>query len=191
VHAIMASLPTMKYRVGEETTECSRHAASLAAKNGGKINYVVADATLTDEGEAYAKLASLIDEESKSLQTVQYSVAGEQMYCPQSAKKMAAEKKTTVAYRVAGFDFVDQTQAEKAIEKAKEAVVSVKMAYKVGDESFCCEKMAGAKAKETGKPIAYVVGGQEVDNPRSAQLAFAQAKVKAIVEAVASVVSGC
>ena len=57
------------------------------------------------------------------------------------------------------------------------------MSYKVDGKSFCCDKMAGAAAKADGKPIVYVVGSDEVENEAAAKLAFAQAKIKAIVEA--------
>lgn len=189
VDAIVASFPSMKYRVGEEMTECPQQAASLAQKSGGKVAYVVGDVTFTDENEASAKLTGLVDEQLKSLQTIQYSVAGETMQCPMSAKQMAAQKNTTVAYRVGGFEFPEQAKAEQATERAKEALANVKISYQVGDDSFCCEKMAGFKAKETGKPVTYVVGAQQIHCSMSAQVALAQARVKAIVEA-AAVVSG-
>jgi hypothetical protein len=184
--ALLASLPAIQYRVGEETTSCSKQAQSMAKANGGSIQYVVGEEAFSTEDEAKAKLLNAIEEQIKTLQTVRYQVGDEYMQCPMSARKAAAAKKAAMAYSVAGFSFDDQAKAEKVAARVKEAVESVKLQYKVGDETFCCDKKANERSKETGKPVHFLVGDKELDCPTDAMRLFAEAKVAAIVEAAAS-----
>jgi len=184
VSAVLASLPEMTYRVGDETTHCPTQAKELAAK-GGTIQYVVGEETFDSEDAAVVRLASLIDEEVNKLQAVHFVVADEEFLCPMSAKDAANKSKGKIAYRVAGFDFAERAQADKVIELAKAAVDNVKMHYKVGDESFCCDKMAGAKAKETHKQIVYEIGGESTPCAVTAKRLMAEAKLRAVIETAA------
>ena len=49
------------------------------------------------------------------------------------------------------------------------------MTYKVGDETLCCSKMAGALAAKKSSPIKYVVAGKEFSDEGSAKSAYADA----------------
>jgi len=187
VQAILASLPSMKYRVGEQVTGCSKSAASLATETKEPMKYVVGEEVFDSEGDAVARLTAVLASEMESMRTVQYSVAGECMRCPMTAKKIAEEKKTSVAYRVAGFDFAAEDQAQKAAKLAAEAADAVKLSYKVGDKSFCCDKMAGAEATKSGAKMTYVVGDKQTCCDKEANALLTEAKVHAMVEAAASV----
>lgn len=185
IDAVLASLPSMQYKVGEQVTGCSQSAATMAKANGGKMQYVVSEQVFTDEGEAIVKLVSLLESEIASLTSIQYAVGGECVRCPLRAKDLAKKSDSKIAYRVAGIDFESREKAQKAVEAAKAALTNVKMTYKVGDQSFCCDKMAGAKAKETSSKLVYVVGDEETRCAQTAQLKLAKDKIRTIVEAAA------
>ncbi|MCH7839842.1 MAG: hypothetical protein IID38_06370 [Planctomycetes bacterium] len=185
IDAVLASLPSMQYKVGDEVTGCSKSAGKMAKANGGKMQYVVSEQVFTDEGEAVVKLASLLESEIASLTTIQYAVGGECVQCPLRAKDLAKKSDSKIAYRVAGIDFDSREKAQKAVEAVKAALTSVKMTYKVGDQSFCCDKMAGAKAKETSSKLVYVVGDEETGCSQSAKLKLAKHKIRTIVAAAA------
>lgn len=183
---VLASLPSMKYRVGAETTCCSKTAGEMAKKTGESMKFVVGEEAFETEDAATAKLASLLDKELESLAAVQYSVNGECGRCPVTAKEQAKKQSATVAYKVAGFEFAEQEKAEKVAKLVSEAIAGVKLSYKVGDEKFCCDKMAGAKSKETGKSMTYVVGDEETPCSKSAQLKLTEAKIRKAVETAAA-----
>ena len=185
IDAVLASLPSMQYKVGDEVTSCSKSAGKMAKANGGKMQYVVSEQVFTDEGEAIVKLASLLESEIASLSSIQYAVGGECVQCPLRAKDLAKKSDSKIAYRVAGIDFDSREKAQKAVEAVKAALTSVKMTYKVGDQSFCCDKMAGAKAKETSSKLVYVVGDEETGCSQSAKPKLAKHKIHTIVAAAA------
>lgn len=186
VEAVLASLPSMMYQVGSETTGCPQSAAAMAEKTGQPVKYLVGEEVVADKTEATAKLTTLLEKEAAALRAMQFSAGGVSTHHPLEAKSIAEKNNTTVVYRVGGLDFAEQAKAEKAIQLVGEAVAGVKMSYKVDGQSFCCSQMAGAKAKESGKPITYVVGTDETVDEKTAQLLFAQAKIRAIVETAAA-----
>jgi len=186
VEAVLASLPSMKYLVGSEKTGCSYSAAAMAEKTGQPVKYLVGEEVVDDQAEATIKLTALLEKEAAALRAMQFSAGGVSTHHPLEAKSIAEKNNTTVAYRVGGLDFAEQAKAEKAIQLVSEAVASVKMSYKVEGQSFCCSQMAGAKAKESGKPIIYVVGTDETTDETAAQLLFAQTKIRVIVETAAA-----
>jgi len=186
VGAVLASLPSMKYRIGDETTCCSHAAGSMAKTAGKPIQYVVGENTFDKEGDAMVKLTSLLEEEVESRKTVQFATGGKCYRCPMTAKDMAKKSKDKVVYRVGGVDFDDKETAEKVVKLASEKLSAVSMKYKVGQKSFCCDKMAGAEVKQSGKKILFVVDGEETDCPTAAKVNLARAQIRKIVEAAAS-----
>lgn len=185
VEAILTSLPTMTYRVGDETTGCAKSAAEMAEKAGKPLQYVVGEKTFEKEGEAVAKLTSLLEEELKAMQSVQYSVGGECSRCPVTAKSMAKKAGSKMMYRVAGVDFAEKEDADKTVKLVSEAVTKVKMAYKVDGKTFHCDKAAGAKCNKSGKKMTYVVGEEETPCQTSAKRMQAEAKIRKAVETAA------
>jgi hypothetical protein len=181
--AVLASMPAVKYRVGEQTM-CCPNAASAAAKTENKpVEYVVGEEAFKSQAEADARLVALYEKEIESMVAVQYSVGGEMTQCPHAAKDMADKAKAPIAYVVGGVEFADQAKAEAAVKLVADAAAGVKMSYKVDGKPFCCDKMAGEAAKTGGKPIVFVVGSDEIAEESAAKLVFAQAKIRAIVEA--------
>ena len=187
--AILASMPSMKYKVGKEITGCSKSASKMADANGGKIQYLIGDEVFSDEGKATSELSKALEDKIASLASIQYSVGGDSFHCPLKAKDLAKKTDAKIAYRVAGFDFADREKAEEVLEVATKALKQVKMTYKVGDKSFCCDKLAGAKAKETGTKIVYVVGEEETCCSQAAQLKLTETKIRTIVETVAGLLT--
>jgi hypothetical protein len=177
VTAVLASLPSMSFKVGEKTTGCSKSAAAMAEESGSKMQYVVGEQTFDAEGDAVAQLAKLLEDEAAKMQTIQFAAGGKCYQCPVTAKSMAGENGGQIAYRVGGVDFETKAQAEKALENIKVALAKVEMGYKVGDKS-------GATAGEAGDAkLTYVVGDQETCCKIQAGAMLAQAKVRTIVEA--------
>ena len=186
VKAVLASLPSMKYRVGDETTCCSHAAAAMAKTAGKPIQYVVGENTFDNEGDAMVKLTSLLEAEVDSLKTMQFATAGKCYRCPMTAKDMAKKSNDKVVYRVGGVDFDDKEKAEKVVMLASEKLSAVSMKYKVGEKSFCCDKMAGLEVKQSGKKLLFVVDGEETDCPTAAKVNLARAQIRKIVETAAS-----
>ncbi|MEK6676896.1 MAG: hypothetical protein AABZ47_14745 [Planctomycetota bacterium] len=183
--AVLASLPGMKYQIGSETTNCPNAAEAMAIKTSAPIKYIVADKTFEGKGEATVALAAVLETELQKLTTVQMLVDGESIGCPHAAKEAAKNPAAKVAYRVGGFNFTDKAKADEAATLASAKAAEVKMTYKVGDASFCCDKMAGAKVKESGGKMTYVVNGEETCCNDTAKLLLAQAKILAIVQIAA------
>lgn len=190
VKTVLSSLPSIKYRVGDETTCCHKSATAMAEKAGTPMKYVVGEDVFDSEGEAKGRLVSLLESEIEKMSSVQYAVGESCGRCPMTAKRLAKEKGTKVAYRVGGFDFPEKEQAEKVAKLVSDSLKEVKMSYKVGDKSFCCDKMAGAASKKSGKKMAYVVGEQETGCPTTAKLMLAQAKLRTIVETAGAQFAG-
>jgi len=186
VQAVLASLPAVKYRVGDKMAGCPNSASAIAKSEGKPVEYLVGDDVFATEAEAKAKLAAMFDKEIENLTALQFSVGGDCTRCPMTAKSMAEKSKATIAYKVGGVEFSDKEKAEAAVKLVSDAAAAVKMSYKVDGKSFCCDKMAGAAAKDSGKPIVYVVGEEEAPDETTAKLLYAQAKIRAIVEAAAT-----
>jgi hypothetical protein len=184
--AVLSSMPKITYQIGEEKTCCGKTAAK-AKEEGKVVKYWIADESFETEGEAKTRLVSLLEADMEQMQTVQYSVDGKTVGCPKSASHMAQQCGSKVSYRVAGFDFDSQEQAEKAVKLVKAAADDVKMTYKVGDKAFHCDKMAGAECTHSGKKMHYVVGEEETPCAETAKLILTEAKAQAMVEAAASV----
>jgi hypothetical protein len=181
VQAVLASLPSMTYKVGDKSTCCDKAAGEMAKESGSKIQYVIGEQTFDAEGDAVAQLAKMIDDEAAKMQTIQFAAGGNCYQCPMTAKSNAQDGK--IAYRVGGVDFETKEQAEKAIENIKVALAKVEMGYKVGDKSYKCGTTAGKDADTAKAKLTYVVGDQETCCKIQASMMLAQAKVRTIVEA--------
>jgi len=186
VSTVLAAMPSLKYRVGDKVTACPKEAATIAEASHDSIQYVVGDDVLADEGKAMVRLTAMLEDAAESLQTIQYVANGKCMRCPVTAKRMADETESKVAYRVGGVDLPSKDTAEKVLASIKESVGDVTMAYKVDGKSYGCSKMAGEKCKKSGKKMTYVVAGEETSCQTTAKLKLAEARVKKIVETAVS-----
>jgi len=189
VEAVMAKLPKLMYKVGDKEMCCSQAASKLAEDTGTKMMYLVGDKSFDNEGDAKVALTAALEEEIANLKSMQFAVGSDCVRCPITAKSMAKKAGSEVMYRVAGIDFDCKDKAEKALTLVADAADGVKMTYKVGDKSFCCDKMAGAAAKEAHKDMVFVVGEEETPCKTTAQLMLTQAKVHAIIAAAAAVLA--
>lgn len=186
VEAVLAAMPSMKYRVGDEVTVCSKSAQAMAKKSGKPLEFVVGDDVLSDEGEALVKLTALLESEAEMLRSLQFVAGGKCSRCPMTAKDTARKTGTTVAYRVGGVDFSKKEDAEKAMARINDVIADVKMEYKVDGKTFGCSKMAGSKCKNSGKKMTYLVGSEETPCQVTAKRMLAEAKLRKIVEAAVS-----
>ena len=164
ISAAMASLPKMTYKVGDESTCCSKSAEALAEKNSAPIHFVVAETPYTDKSEA---MTALVEKTEAMLATFTTPSV-----CEKSGKTTIAGESLTCS----------KTAASRAA-LVKAAVDSVNVSYVVGEETCNCTM----KAKELaagGAELKYVVGGEETCCEMTARLNVARAKYKAAVEAL-------
>jgi len=85
---------------------------------------------------------------------------------------------------VAGQCFDSRDKADKAAQVVAVAIKEVKLSYKVGEKSFCCDKMAGEEATKTSQKIMYVVGQDCTPCNIMGRVNLAKAKVAAAVKAL-------
>ena len=150
------------------------------------MKFVVGDDVIANEGEALVKLTALLEEKVAAMQTVGYVAGGKCGACPMTAKSVAKESGTKVTYRVGGVDFDCKETAAKVAKLVSDAVATVAMEYKVDGKSYGCSQTAGAKSKEAGATMTYVVGDKETGCKTSAARNLAEAKIRKIVETAAA-----
>ena len=162
----MAALPKMTYKVGDEETCCAESAAALAKEHDSHIHYVVAKKEFDSKDEAMVELATVTTKFVDDFATPhtcdvsgKTSVCGKSMSCKVSAGEMA--------------------------KVAKEAMQTVAMTFKVGDEECACPNKAASLAKDSGKKKEYVIGDQTTCCSVDAKIKLAHAKYKAAVMALA------
>ena len=169
VAAAMKNLPKMTYKVGEESTCCSKSAAEMAKKENKPMQFVVGEKTFDEKEQAYTALVtateSFVNEfttSSKCEKSGKTSIAGKSCNCP--------------------------VQAGKNAELVKTAVDKVKMSYVVGEEKCNCPmKAKELAAKSDDAKTTYVVNGEETCCSLEARMKLATAKYAAAVKAMASV----
>ncbi len=189
VDAVLASLPSMRFKVAGEITSCRHTADTLAKAKKAKIEYLLGEETFETQDEADLRLTSMIETQTETMKAVQFASGKKCFGCPKTAQAEAKKTGTPLTYRVGGVDFADKALAEKAAVLAGERLGAVKLSYKVGKRSFCCDKMAGAAAKKTGEKTIYVVGENETDCPSKAQQLMAKAKLAAVISAAMAVLA--
>ena len=182
VQSVLASLPHIEYRIGDKTTTCGYSAEEMAASASKPIQFVIGDATFDSKGEAMVKLTSLLEKEIDGLKSMQYVAGGSCGGCPMTAKRNAEKSGTKVMYRVAGVDFKDKATAQAVLAKLPAVVESVSMEYKVDGKKYGCSKTAGAKCKEAGKEMTYVIGSQETQCQMTAKMMLMETLVRKLVE---------
>jgi hypothetical protein len=185
VETVLASMPHMEYVVGDQSMCCPKAAKYHADKTKGAIVYKVGDDKFKDEGTATVKLASILEEEITSMQSVSYSVDGKRSACPMTAKSMAKKSGKKMMYQVAGWEYEDKAKAEQAAKAAKLAAEKVGMTYMVDGKSYHCNMSANAKCKESGKKMTYMVGDAETPCATEAKVLVAEARIRAMIEAAA------
>jgi hypothetical protein len=190
VNAVLTSLPAMQYRVGDETTLCSKSAAAMADQSGKPIEFVVGDDSFAHKGKAIARLTTLLDEEMESMKSIQFVAGGKCHACPMTAKSVAKSSNMPLKYRVAGVDFDKKSDAQQAKDAIVKAVADVAMSYKVDGQTYGCDKMAGAECKKTGKHMTFVVGGTETDCQATAKLRLTEARIRKMIEVAAAAQQG-
>lgn len=187
---VRKSIPTMKYRVGEETLCCPSEAEKLAKSKEATIQFVVADKTYDDEAEAKKAYAKVLDGYMTEMVAVKYAVGEECVACPVTAREMAQKEKKPMTYRVAAYDFKTEEQAKKAVLAAKEAAGKVALKTVVGEKEFGCCDSAAAAAKAENKKVEYKVGDKATNCPVEADVNLALARIDAALNALAEVAKG-
>lgn len=188
--SLVSFMPRMTYKIGDETTTCSKTAAALAEKAGSSMTYVVNGVEYTDKLEAMAANDKQLDSYLMDLCRVQYAVDGQCVSCPVAAHYMTADGAKPLQYKVGPAVFDNADDAIKASVMAWNASHKVAMEYAVGDELTTCSKTAGAMAEKTGSQVEYVVNGQRTGCAKTAQHMQKMARVQAALKAVEAVSAG-
>lgn len=160
----MKLLPVMTYKVGEESTCCSKSAATLAEKSAEPIHYVVAGKTFGNKDTAFVSLVEATEASVKEFAT------------PCKCEKTGVTK-------IAGTTCKCSVMASQTASKAKAAIAKVKMSYVVGKEACDCPNHAAMLVKQSGDKQQYVVAGEKTCCSMDARLKLARAQYKAAVEA--------
>ncbi len=113
VAKVIKNIPSMAYRVGDFETRCFKSATAKAGENG-KVQFVAAGKPYDNETEATVALAALLEKEVDNLKNVHFAVGDKTYYCSVSAQA-ACKNGQKMKYRLAGFDFNTQEQADKAL----------------------------------------------------------------------------
>lgn len=163
----LAGLPTFVYKIGDATTDCPAEAAKISRKSKKKIQFIGAGKEFAVESEAFA-----------------YTVAETEKFVAAFAepKKCSVSGETTVAGKKVCCDVA----ASQVATLAKKAMDSVKVTYLVGKTSVCCPTEAKALAEKTGEKVVQCVGSEKSGCGLTTRLRLAQAKYKAILEAIAA-----
>jgi hypothetical protein len=130
---------------------------------------------------------------------IQYKVGEETVCCPKKAEELAKGDAKAIKFVVANKEYATKGEALTALNTELDNYMSnsMKVSYSVGDEKFCCSKMAGEKAKKDSKQIAYRVASFEFKDEAAANNALKAAKeaaekvsMKMIVDGKETVVDG-
>ncbi len=188
--SLVSFMPKMAYKIGDQTTTCSKTAAALAEKTGSSMTYVVNGVEYTDKLEAMAANDKQLESYLMDLCRVQYAVDGECVSCPVAAHNMTADGSKPLQYRVGPAVFDNADDAIKASVMAWNASHKVAMEYAVGDELTTCSKSAGMMAEKTGGKVEYVVNGQRTGCAKTAAHMQMMARVQAALKAIEAVSAG-
>lgn len=166
LQAAMQKLPSLVFAVDGETTQCDKHAATLAEKSDASVKYVVQQ-LFENKAEAQAALISKTESLLTSFTTASTckhsgttTIAGQKMGCANSAAKLA-----------------------EAVESATKLV---QVSYRVGDEECNCPNKAAKLAKEAGEKVTFVVSDEETCCPTTSKLNVARAKYRAALQTVSA-----
>lgn len=180
-----AEIPSVQYRVGDKTTCCVDEANALAKGDTKAIKFVVAGKAFDTRNAANEEYAKALDSFTASAMSVKFAVGKECVACPMSASELAKKSGEKVQYRVAAFNFADQSAADKALASAREAAGKVEMKMMVGESCFACPVSAGDAAKAAGKNVEYVVGKTRTHCSLEGKIELAKARLDAAFEVLA------
>ena len=179
--AVLASMPSMSYRVGEFESHCKYTATAKAEETKAALTFVVDGKAYDSNGDAEVALASLLTDRANEMSEVKLTVGDQTFACPHAAQGVADKSNAKVGYQLAGFDFSDKDKANKLADKLRETISSAAVTVKADGKTVSCAKSARA----AGKTVTYVVGDEETPCEKHAKLLLAQKLVRTIVETTA------
>lgn len=182
VDTVLASMPSMKYKVGDTTTCCFTTASTKAAESNSKMVYVVDGKEFHCRESASKTLAKMIDENAAKMRQVSYVAGGKEFHCSKSAGAVAKSSDAPMTYRVAGFDFDCKKKAETVVAKAEDASKAVTVAMTVDGKPCKCAH----SAKASGKTVVYQVGDESTTSAAVAEMLRSQMAARTFVETVAA-----
>lgn len=162
----MEALPSLVYRIGDETTTSPVQAGRIATKLKRKVEFVVADKVFKNEPEAFAAMVDMTEK-----------------FVGDFAKPRKCDESGNTI--VAGKSVCCEVAAGQVAAVVKKAMDDVKVTYLVGNESVCCPDEAKALAEKSGEKVVQLVAGQKCSGcSTTTRLNLAHAKYKAAIEAL-------
>ena len=166
VSKAMEALPKLVYRIGEETTTSPVEAGRIARKTKHKIEFVVQEKVFKEETVAFAAMVDMTEK---------------------FVADFAKPRKCNVSGNtiVAGKSVCCEVAAGEVVSLVKKAMDTIKVSYRVGEETTCCPDAAKALAEKSGEKVVKVVAGKACGGcSTTTRLNLARAKYKAAVEAL-------
>ena len=121
--ALIASLPTVKYRVGTYETRHLEFAVPLVKHTGQAMSYAVAQESFASKSPAEERLVTRLEHHVKELQTIQEVKLNDSPFVyTKVLRKSVAAPNETVRYRVGGLEFPDQARAKRALQRIGEEI---------------------------------------------------------------------
>ena len=179
-----AAIPVMLYDVAGERLGCPKSAVAMAAEKNCTVKYVVDGKLYENKDEALAAQADVLDKYLNDTLSVKYAVGEQVTCCPKTAETLAKEKSKPMCYRLTGYKFNDQGEAEKAAKQARLAADSIEMKMMVGDKAYNCPIEAGEAAKQCGKEVDYCIGEMKTTSEVMAKIQLELARIKAAVDKI-------
>lgn len=179
-----AAIPVMLYDVAGERMGCPKSAVALAAEKNCAVKYVVDGKAYENKAEALNAEVAVLEAYLTDVLSVKYGVGEEMTCCPKTAETLAKKNGKKVCYRLTGYTFKDQGEAEKAAKLARLAAESLNMKIMVGDEAFDCPMKAAEAAKQCGKEVDYCIGTMRTTSESAAKIQLEIEKIKAAVDKI-------
>lgn len=164
------------YRVGETDTFDRNEAMVMAEAQGAPVQFVAAGSTYPDENAAKMAMTQAIYARLDEMLTVATTVGGESYACGVSAAKTAEKTGAPMHFVVASHEFDSKEAADSYLARVRAAVDAIKL---LDAEGKTVEGCAVSHCKTTGK-TAFVLGGQTIECPVTANYMAAQAKMAAV-----------
>lgn len=174
----------MLYDVAGERMGCPKSAVALAAEKNCAVKYVVDGKVYEDKAEALNAEVAVLDAYLKDALSLKYAVGEEMTSCPKAAEAMAKKNGEQVCYRLTGYKFKSQEDAEKAAKLARLAAETINIKIMVGEETFDCPMKAAEAAKQCGKEVDYCIGTMRTTSESAAKIQLEIEKIKTAVDKI-------
>lgn len=116
LNALMASLPTVTYKVGSYESRYQEFASELAKHTGQAINYAVGEEGFTSKSAARERVVARLEQKIQELAVVQEITFNNSPFVyGKGTGQSSSQSSQTVRYRLGGLEFPDLARAQQAV----------------------------------------------------------------------------